>query len=344
MRLEAPGWWYGGSPAGRLTASVLAPLGVLYGAGVKTRFALAKPYRSTLPVVCIGNFTVGGAGKTPLALAVEELLGELGHRPAFLTRGYGGRLAGPHLVDPARDTAADTGDEALLLARKAPAMLARNRADGARAIEELGASVIVMDDGFQTPSLVKDLSLIAVDAGAGIGNGRVFPAGPLRAPLRFQLRRAGAVVLIGNEEGNGCSIAELGSRPALKARLKPACNLEWMHGSPLLAFCGIGRPEKFFAMLRGLGADLAVMQAFPDHHPFTEADAASLIARAEAAGALLVTTEKDHVRLRAGTGAIAALKAKARAVPVALDFTPEARDALIRLLGRLEARAGATEL
>jgi tetraacyldisaccharide 4'-kinase len=317
MRLEPPGWWYGTGAADRLKAALLAPAGFLYGVAVKARFARAEPYRSPLPVICIGNFTVGGAGKTPLAIAVARLLEGMGQRPAFLTRGFGGRLTGPHIVDPQRDEAGDVGDEPLLLARAAPTVLARNRPEGARAIEALGATAIVMDDGFQNPSLVKDLALVAVDAGTGIGNGRVFPAGPLRAPLGFQLPRASAIVLI----GDGPAPALPDTVPVLRARLTPQGDDAWLREAPLLAYCGIGRPAKFFATLAERGARLAATQAFPDHHMFTEAEAADLLRRAEAEHAVLATTEKDWLRIPAGSGALGDLKRASKCLPVALDFS-----------------------
>lgn len=322
MRLEPPSWWHGSSPADRLKAALLAPAGWLYGAAARGRFALAKPYRSRLPVICVGNFTVGGAGKTPLALALAEITRGLGHEPAFLTRGYGGSLAGPHKVEPERDSAAEVGDEALLLARAAPTVLARVRPDGAKAIEALGASLIIMDDGFQNPSLEKDVAIIAIDAGAGFGNGRVFPAGPLRAPLAYQRRRAALAVLIGEGVGD-VEAALAGGPPVVKARLFPSEGAEWLRGARVAAFSGIGRPGKFFATLRECGARLVAAEAFPDHHAFTEAEALALVTKAGDLGAVLVTTEKDWVRIGAAPGPLEELKIKARTLPVKLVFPGE---------------------
>ncbi len=193
MRLEAPFWWYRRTGA---LASALAPLGRLYGRLAEARAARVEPYRSRLPVICIGNFTAGGGGKTPTAIAVASLLAELGARPAFLTRGYGGSSAGPILVKKGQ-SAEEVGDEPLLLAEAAPTVVSADRPAGAAAIEATEADIIVMDDGFQNPSLAKDLSLVVVDAAAGIGNGLIIPAGPLRAPLEAQLARADALVVIG---------------------------------------------------------------------------------------------------------------------------------------------------
>ena len=332
MRLEPPSWWHGTSPADRLKAALLSPAGWLYGTAAQARFALAKPYRSPLPVICVGNFTVGGAGKTPLALALAEITRGLGYRPAFLTRGYGGSLAGPHKVDPERDSAAEVGDEALMLARAAPTVLARFRPGGAKTIEALGASLIIMDDGFQNPSLQKDVAIIAVDAGAGIGNGRVFPAGPLRAPLAAQRKRAALAVLIG--DGGGDVESRLGGcLPMVKARLSPAESDEWLRARRVAAFSGIGRPGKFFATLRECGAQVVAAEAFPDHHAFTEAEALGLLKKADDLGAILVTTEKDWVRIGATSGPLADLKARARNLPVKLVFPGEGEAWLKNFIG-----------
>lgn len=330
MRLEPPGWWYGSHPADRLKATLLAPAGFLYGTAVKARFALTEPYRSRLPVICIGNFTVGGAGKTPLALAVANMLRELGLSPAFLTRGYGGRLAGPNEVDPERHQAIDVGDEPLLLARAAPTFVSRNRREGAKAIEASGASVIIMDDGFQNPSLAKDLALIAVDGDLGLGNGRVFPAGPLRAPLAFQIARAQAAILIGR--GANCAPPLRDVLPLIKAEIQPAGDTAWLRERPILAFSGIGHPEKFFKTLREMGAQLVGEQIFPDHHPFTEAEALSLMKSAAESSAQLVTTEKDWVRIPPVSGPLGDLKAAAHALLVRLAFDAQEEQTLRELL------------
>ncbi|HKJ62897.1 MAG TPA: tetraacyldisaccharide 4'-kinase, partial [Hyphomicrobiales bacterium] len=253
----------------------------------------------------------------------------------FLTRGFGGRIAGPHLVDPARDGFAEVGDEALLLARAAPTVVARKRPEGAQAIEATGASIIIMDDGFQNPSLAKDLSLIAVDAGSGIGNGLVFPAGPLRASLGFQKQRADAVVFVG-EAGEKGGLPALGL-PAFHAALAPASECDWLQMPPVLAFCGIGRPQKFFDTLKAAGATLADRRAFPDHHAYTDNDAGSLLNQARTLGAQLVTTEKDWVRLNASSGPLAELKSSARTLPVELIFSEGDRARIFAILQTIPA-------
>ncbi len=195
MRLEPPSWWYGGRIP--FAAWGLWPISAVYGKLVERRFRAVSPYRSKLPVICIGNFTMGGAGKTPMALKLASLLREAGLKPGFLTRGYGGSERGPHLIDSAEDGADRVGDEPLLLAKAAPTVVSRDRPAGAKLLETLGVDAIVMDDGFQNPSLEKDFSLIVVDAGTGVGCGHVFPLGPLRASLAFQLGKADAAVILG---------------------------------------------------------------------------------------------------------------------------------------------------
>lgn len=311
---------------------MLRPFGAIYGAVVAQR--LRRPgYRSKIPVVCIGNFTAGGAGKTPMAIWVAEELKSLGRKPAFLSRGYGGTSPGPHLVDTERDRAREIGDEPLLLAKAAPTVIARDRAAGARLIETLAADVIVMDDGLQNPSLAKDLTIAVIDADAGLGNGLVLPAGPLRAPLASQLPFVQAIVSIGS--GN---MINIGGRHwqglQCRARLVARGEVAWLIERPVIAFAGIGRPGKFFETLSALGARLVAARDFPDHHAFTDADAGALAAEAERHSAILVTTEKDHVRLR-GTAALQTLARAARPLPVALEMNEESRDSLRALLADL---------
>ncbi len=331
MRLEPPSWWYGSHPTDRLKAALLSPAAWAYGAAANARFALAAPYRSALPVICIGNFTVGGGGKTPLAIAIAQMARDLGGSPAFLTRGFGGQIEGPHQVDAASDNAADVGDEALLLARAAPTFVARNRPDGARAIEATAADLIIMDDGFQNPSLFKTLALVAVDAAAGLGNGRVLPAGPLRAPLAAQLRRADAIIAIGG--GGHPPLLDLAGKAAvLRAEIAPSGDVGWLKSTPVLAFCGIARPAKFFSTLASLGAPVIEAIPFPDHHVFTEAEAADLLARASQGGAALVTTEKDWVRIGTGAPALSELRAKSRPLPIAVEIAASSQPILMELL------------
>jgi tetraacyldisaccharide 4'-kinase len=316
--LRAPEFWW--QQPGALS-SFLSPLGALYGALAAARLA-REGYRAKIPVLCIGNPTLGGAGKTPTAIAAGQILKDLGRRPCFLTRGYGGSARGPLLVDLSKHSARDVGDEALLLAEVAPTLVARDRAAGAQLAVANGADVIVMDDGFQNPSLAKDLSILVVDGARGLGNGRVFPAGPLRAPLAVQLSRAQAMLVIGDGAAGDTAAAE-GRQAGLDVlRAKLVADAEaasQFKGKPVLAFAGIGDPEKFFRSLEAAGAEIAVRRAFGDHHRFSKRDAGELIGEAANKNLLLVTTEKDRARM-SGDDALAGLRARALTLRVALAF------------------------
>jgi tetraacyldisaccharide 4'-kinase len=279
-------------------ADLLSPIGAAWSAAGRLHRALARPYCAPIPVICIGNLVVGGAGKTPVAMALGAWLAERGVRPHFVSRGYRGRLAGPVLVDPSRHSAAAVGDEALLLARCLPCWVARDRAAGVRAARAAGAEAVLLDDGLQNPAVAKTLSLLVVDAAYRFGNGRVIPAGPLRETLGSGLARADAVVPVsgGGEAGDGELSGIFGDRPVLPALLAPVAG-ERFAGLRFSAFAGIGRPEKFFATLRRLGAELIEARTFPDHHPFRASELAALRRGAERAHARLVTTAKDIVRL-----------------------------------------------
>jgi tetraacyldisaccharide 4'-kinase len=298
--MRPPAFW--SAPGPTLAARALSPLAAIYGAAAARR--MARPgERAPVPVVCVGNFTLGGAGKTPTALLVAEILRAAGHRPAFLSRGYGGSEAGPLRVDPDRGRPEEVGDEPLLLARSGPTYVSRDRPAGAQLAAAEGASAIVMDDGLQNPSLVKDLSLAVVDGGSGVGNGMVFPAGPLRAPLAAQWPRIGGLVAIGPGEPGERLAREAAARglPVFRAALEPEpAAAAGLRGRPVLAFAGIGRPGKFFDTLEALGAVVAERRAFPDHHAFTPEDLNDLRRCAAARGLALVTTEKDRVRLPPG--------------------------------------------
>jgi tetraacyldisaccharide 4'-kinase len=329
MRLKAPFWWYRRQG---VLASALAPLGRVYGNVAESRFARAEPYRSRLPVICVGNFTAGGSGKTPTAIALAKLLAESGEKPAFLSRGYGGTAKGPIRVKQGQ-SAEEAGDEPLLLAEVAPTFVSADRAAGAKAIEASDATVIVMDDGFQNPGLAKDLSLVVVDAASGIGNGLVMPAGPLRAPLEAQLKRADALIVVGDGE-KAARLAETftaSGKPVLKARMEPRQDKRWLGVLPVIGFAGIARPEKFFASLRNNGARLIDARAYPDHYRYSERQARSLLREAKDYNAMLVTTEKDWVRLPDDPDSAAGeLKHRSRpfAIDVVFDDPAKLRDLL----------------
>jgi tetraacyldisaccharide 4'-kinase len=295
--MRAPGFWWRSPPSA--LARLLQPLGALYGAITLER--MRQPgARAGIPVICVGNFVAGGAGKTPTTLALAARLAAMDETPFALTRGYGGKLPGPLRVEPSRHSAVDVGDEPLLLAAHLPTIVARERPAGATIAREAGASLLLMDDGLQNPSLHKDLRLAVVDGAVGVGNGLCLPAGPLRAPLAGQLRQVDALVIIG-EGAAGEQVAAqalaVGKR-ALRATLVPPVDIQAeLAGLPVLAVSGIGRPEKFAATLHTAGARLAGERAFGDHHAYTAGEVAALIAEAKAKACRIAITEKDMVKL-----------------------------------------------
>jgi tetraacyldisaccharide 4'-kinase len=299
--MREPAFWH--RPPS-LTSLLLAPLGALYGM-VTSRRMRREGLDAGIPVLCVGNYHVGGAGKTPLVLALTNLLRDLGETPVVLSRGYGGALRGPVVVDPDRHRAADVGDEPLMMARTVPLVVARDRVNGVALAKSQGASVIVMDDGFQNPAISKDVSLIVIDGDRGLGNARVFPAGPLRAPLPPQLARTDALIVIGDGSAAGPVAAAIVAqdKPVLTARLRAdAAAVASLRGKRVLAFAGIGDPGRFFRTLRACGIEVLTERAFGDHHPFAPGEIEALIAEARRDALTLVTTEKDLARLRQAGG------------------------------------------
>jgi tetraacyldisaccharide 4'-kinase len=289
--MRAPEFWTREDAWSRWAVRLLVPVSWIYGASVAWKARAAEPYRANARVICVGNLTVGGTGKTPVAIAIARALIARGRKPIFLSRGYGGRMRGPVFVSP-DNSAADVGDEPLLLCAVAPVVVARDRREGAMLAVEHGADTIVMDDGHQNFALKKDLSLVVVDGETSFGNGHVLPAGPLREPVSQGLARADAVIVTGDGEARLQGFA----RPVLRAHLTHVDVPDIAHRR-VVAFAGIGRPEKFFRSLRAFGAEIVDTKRFADHHNYTVAEIARLKSRARAAGALLVTTEKDFVRL-----------------------------------------------
>lgn len=291
--MRPPEFWH--RPCPSPAAVLLAPLGNLYALAGWLRRVTARPAMAPVPVICVGNLSLGGTGKTPVALALGGKVAARGREPHFLSRGYGGRLKGPVRVDPERHDPLDVGDEALLLAAAAPTWVSADRPAGARAAAAAGAQAIIMDDGFQNPTLRKDLSVLVIDGGVGLGNGLVFPAGPLREPAADGLARADAVLVMG-EDVTGVA-DRIGTVPVLRGLMSPRADPADWAGRKVVAFAGIGRPDKFFDALRGLGAELIETRAFPDHHPYRPVEIEGILRSAATHDAMPVTTAKDAVRL-----------------------------------------------
>lgn len=324
--MRAPDFW--DRKTDGILPTLLRPLGCLMAGLTALRTKSVKPYRAHVPVICVGNLVAGGAGKTPVAIDLARRLVDRGRAPHVVSRGYGGTELGPLRVDPDQHTAHDVGDEPLLLARTAPTWVSRDRAEGVRAAVDAGADVIILDDGFQNPSVAKDLSLVVVDGGYGFGNGRVLPAGPLREPVATGLARADAVVLMGADDADVWGrVQRLGFKtlPVLRARLDPEESARDLKGCDVYAFAGIGRPQKFFDTLKALDCRLAGCKAFDDHHAYT-ADELNTILQ-DAATATPVTTAKDWVRLPTD------VREKVRVLDVTLTWkAPDAIDGLLDTL------------
>jgi tetraacyldisaccharide 4'-kinase len=316
--MHEPAFWHRPSSALSL---FLSPLAAIYGA-VAARRMQRKGLDAGIPVFCVGNYHVGGAGKTPTVLALVRLLRDLGETPVVLSRGYGGRLRGPIMVEPDRHLATDVGDEPLMLARTVPVAVARERLDGLALAKSKAATVIVMDDGFQNPAIAKDASLLVIDAHRGLGNARVFPAGPLRAPLSPQIDRTDALIVVGEGSAADSVAAAIVAqdKPVLTAQIKADDTaLSSLRGRRVLAFAGIGDPDRFFRTVRGHGVEVVGQRAFADHHPFTQDEIEALVAEAKRDALIPVTTEKDLARLAAG-GQLPPWAQGIVAFPVRLEF------------------------
>jgi tetraacyldisaccharide 4'-kinase len=312
--MRAPEFWE--AERGGAAAAALTPLSWLYDLGAQFHHGLTQTVRASVPVVCVGNFTAGGAGKTPTVLALANTFVQAGLTPHLLTRGYGGRTSGPLRVDPAAHDSQEVGDEALLLAAAGTTWVARERPRGAEAAVAAGADLIVMDDGLQNPSLKKDLSLAVIDGGFGLGNGHSLPAGPLREPIARGLRRADALVLIGPDRHG--VLHGLGSltMPVIQAELVPGLEAYELRERAVVGFAGIGRPSKFFETLTAVGCEVIARYSFADHHRYEPNEIMEIVEHASAEGAVPVTTTKDYVRL----------PAEARPMVRTLSITLEWRD------------------
>ena len=282
-----------------LLAILLWPLSLLYSAVTSVRGLKAKKYKATVPVICVGNVTVGGAGKTPVVLSISELLKADGMKVAIASRGYKGNITVPTLVDKNRHTVNSVGDEPLMLARIAPTYIAAKRNLAIQMAENNGANIVIMDDGLQNPFVVKDISILVIDGKYGIGNGFVMPAGPLRESLASGVSKADAVIIVGNDDMcviNHPALSAKSAPPVIRAKLKPFGDLPEKN-KPYIAFAGIGNPDKFFSTLIENGYNIVESIPFSDHHNYSDAEINNLIHKAEDGGYELITTEKDQVRL-----------------------------------------------
>lgn len=328
MVSEAPPFWWQSSG---IQSAILSPFGWIYGRVARRIMDRRVRKAVAVPVICVGNFTVGGSGKTPTALALANAAIDRGLKPGFLSRGYGGGVHHATVVDLAKDTARLVGDEPMLLAAKATTVVSPDRAEGADLLLREGVDLIIMDDGFQSARLVFDQALLVVDARRGIGNGCVFPAGPVRAPVIDQVRHADALIVVG--EGDGADpmirLAARAAKPIHLARFQPRNGAQFRDRN-CLAFAAIGDPEKFFKTLEDAHVRLAQRKSFPDHHPFTDDEAKELLAEAELYGLDLITTSKDYVRLQAGHGRALELVEKTSVLEIDLAFdSPEVPNVII---------------
>ncbi|KTR03913.1 tetraacyldisaccharide 4'-kinase [Aureimonas ureilytica] len=335
----APRFWWR-EPG--LASRALAAPALAYGWVAQRNLERGARVRVPLPVLCVGNWTVGGGGKTPTAQALGRAALAMGHRPGFLSRGHGGAARSPLLVDPSQHSADLVGDEPLLLAGVAPTAIAPDRAKGAELLRQAGCDLIIMDDGFQSARLHVDVALLVADARRGLGNGRVLPAGPLRAPLGSQLAHADAAILIGVGAPGEALAQQLrdAGLPLYRATLGSP-NAGDFAGRRVLAFAGIADPEKFYASLKAAGAEIVATRSFPDHHMFKPDDARELLAEADSLGLDLVTTAKDRARFQGRQdGPMRGLSRLARVLDVEVQWIEaETAEALLRqAFARFSAR------
>lgn len=321
MKLKTPSFWYRSDL--NFQAALLLPLSWVYRLGRAAHVAYTKPRSAPCPIICVGNINAGGSGKTPTCLALMALVknSHLSKKPAFLLRGYGGNLTGPLLVNSAVHKAQHVGEEALILAASSDVIIARNRYSGAAYTESLGHDLIVMDDGFQNPSLKATLNIVVVNGDMGFGNGQLLPAGPLREPLSAGLSRADAVVVIGADR-HGIQDKLPADLPVFQAQIKTAAEDLPDAKAAYFAFAGLGYPDKFFNYLRDdLKLDIQEVEAFADHHAYTLENLEALHAKAKQAGLKLITTEKDMQHIMRLTGFE---KFDITALPIALEFDESA--------------------
>jgi len=327
MVSEAPPFWWSKAD---WRAWTLYPISFLYGRIAGYRMANAKRASIPVPVICVGNFTVGGAGKTPTALTIARAAKAKGLKPGFLSRGYGGSLDVTTVVDPAHHRALAVGDEPLLLAREALTVISRRRVEGAQRLVKEGADLIIMDDGFQSARLAIDYALLVIDATRGLGNGHIVPGGPVRAPIRQQLRYSTALLKVGGGEAADyiVRIAARAAKPYFTASLKVQDGVD-LSGRNVLAFAGIADPSKFFRTVESVGALIAARRSFGDHEHLTDDEIDDILLTAGRDGLQIVTTAKDFVRLTGHHGKAEELAAKCHVIEVEMAFADAQAPALI---------------
>ncbi|WP_306261651.1 tetraacyldisaccharide 4'-kinase [Pararhizobium sp. IMCC21322] len=336
MDLTAPEFWWQRTPT--RSARVLSPAGAIYGWLTARRMSRAPRGKADIPVLCVGNLVVGGAGKTPTTLSLVSDLIKLGHKPGILLRGYGGTEKGPLLVKSAHN-AGQVGDEALLYANVVPTVVCADRVAGARLLGKTDVDVILMDDGFQNPSLHKDVSLIVVDTQTAWGNGLSCPAGPLRAPVNSQLKTASAIIALGDGARRG-EIEDAANRhdlPIYRGEIVPVHISEDMVGRRFIAYSGIGRPDKFFESLTNANLEAVERFSFPDHHAFTEQDAEKILSRCRSLDAMPITTEKDFVRLLSAPEHTFAAELRQVTKVLKIQIEWQNPDSIVEMLGGLMA-------
>lgn len=285
--MKTPKHWQSNS----FISKLLVPFGLLYGFLTQLRLKLKKSQHANVPVICIGNITAGGTGKTPVAISIAKMLETEMFHPFFISRGYGGKLQNV-LVNNKKHSAAEVGDEPLLLSQQAPVIVNADRVAGARLAETQGADILLMDDGFQNPALYKNLSFLVFDGNYGIGNGRLIPAGPLRETFANGIKRADALIIMGKDKHN---LSKLSGLPTFFAHTEPVQTS--ISNLNVIAFAGIGHPQKFYHTLNRYGFNVIETIDFPDHHFYTRSELEDILTRAQKQNSVVYTTAKDYVKI-----------------------------------------------
>lgn len=293
---NSPRFWWSSQ---KFMRHLLFPFSIIYGYFADRTMKRKNVPSVSMPVLCVGNFTLGGTGKTPVVIALTNTAKRLGLKPGIVSRGYGGKIKHSRCVDLARDKARDVGDEPILLAQHATVAVGTDRIQSAKLLQNEGCNFILMDDGFQSRRMVIDFAVLVIDGLRGLGNGAVFPAGPLRAPLKTQLAYANSLIMIGTGDRSHeiPQLAKQADKPLTHARLTPLVK-DNVKGKSFLAFAGIGNPEKFFCSIRELQGKVVKTMVYADHHFFTDRDLDDINNAANNNNLFIATTAKDFVRIK----------------------------------------------